>query len=377
MNLTRIFDICIGDSWNDATKYNSLDDFGCAIENTNYLGTPIFEQQFVDIPYGATIDLSSALTGEPIFKNREIRLKLGALETSTQWTQKMSNIRNLLHGQRVCISFDDDANYFYNGRCSIENFDATRDLGTFEMVINAKPHKYSKTTSSQLFTYKRTDVPNISNTNIWRVYVTSNDVFDAEHLAIVEDYLNNPQRTVPQDILDVYDFNGNGRIDYSDYQICLEAQNYYLFSDLPQAMQTHSPFVIRRGVYKIDEKINYHLSGSLQPHTFNGDEVFPNMHRLNKRFTVSVLKKDGTKMTYDVLGDEFQIPMLYADNLDEYIGVSINLLNWYVHYNAQDVINFEIGKDSQGQPIYEQRTVISTITSVNKNIYLETTERSL
>lgn len=207
--------------------------------------------------------------------------------------------------------------------------------------------------------------------------MTSNDVFDAEHLAVVENYLNNPQTTVPQSILDVYDFNGNGRIDYSDYQICLEAQNYYLFSDLPQAMKTHSPFVIRRGVYEIDEKINYHLSGSLQPHTFNGDEIFPNMHRLNKRFTVSILKKDGSKMTYDVLGDEFQIPMLYADNVDEYIGISINLLNWYVHYNAQDVINFEIGKDSQGQPIYEQRTVISTITSVDKNVYLETTERSL
>lgn len=377
MNMTRTFDICIGDVWNEASKKNSLINYNLAIENTDYLSAPLMETHYIEIPYGETIDLSTALTGEPIFKSREINLKVGTTTSADNWTTYITNLRNELHGQRVCISFDDDDGFFYNGRLTIENFSAKRDLGTFEIKIICKPYKCSKITESLSFSYTGS-VPASKGVR-WDEAVTSNTTYTDETIENARVYVNDQSLDVPQDVLNAFDFDGDGRINQNDLDIGIYAKECYLFADLPARMKKHAPVIIEKGVTTLTELITYTVPPSAKNYTVYTNDLYPSINKQNKNFVVYLLKKDGTTIYYNVLRQSaLKIPFIFGDTAEnEYIGIKIAVRNWRSNWQAGETWQHEIGKDEQGEPIYESRTVVQNETNVDKTIYMNVTERSL
>lgn len=63
---------------NTGKVIDTLDDWGCAIGNNNYIKEPDVETYYIDIP-GADgfLDGSEAITGRTIYKSREIDILLG------------------------------------------------------------------------------------------------------------------------------------------------------------------------------------------------------------------------------------------------------------------------------------------------------------
>ena len=113
---------------------------------------PVFQQGdvktvYIDIP-GADgqIDATEALTGYPVYSNREGSLEfIVANGWRASWAAGFSQFANWLHGKRLRVILDDDPEYFYEGRFKLNEWKSNND-GTWSNVTldyNLKPYKYS------------------------------------------------------------------------------------------------------------------------------------------------------------------------------------------------------------------------------------------
>jgi len=137
--LTNGFTICLADGTNSK---HSITDLKLAMGNNNYIGDPEQETYIVDVPgRSGLLDMSEALTGGPVFKNRKISIEVGSVRPKNDWDAEISAIRNLYDG-RVCkIVFDNDASWYWTGRVRILNFDRHQCLGTFTIEMDANAYK--------------------------------------------------------------------------------------------------------------------------------------------------------------------------------------------------------------------------------------------
>lgn len=129
--------------WVESESYlkHSIDDLNLAIGNNNYIGDPVQEIFTVDITGGGILDLSEAITGMPVFKNRPISIECGSKRPRNEWDSVISELRNMYEG-RVCkISFDNDPSWYWQGRVHITDFDRKRELGTFNIEMDANAYK--------------------------------------------------------------------------------------------------------------------------------------------------------------------------------------------------------------------------------------------
>lgn len=130
--------------------FHTLDDWGLALGNNNYIGTPEMETTYIDIPgRDGLLDASEAITGRRVFKKRPLAFELGGKRPRLNWDSIISLWRNEING-RVCrLIIDNDKSYFWRGRTYIDEFDRKRELGTFNLTVpEADPYKYSVLTSA-------------------------------------------------------------------------------------------------------------------------------------------------------------------------------------------------------------------------------------
>lgn len=135
----------------NGTKYHTLDDWGLALGNNNYIGDPEQETWYVNVPYrNGSIDLSESISGKRIFKQRPLAFTLGGLTNRNGWDSLISDIRNKIHGRKCKIIIDNDNEYFWLGRAYIVDFDRFRELGTFTLSVpQADPYKYNVLDSTE------------------------------------------------------------------------------------------------------------------------------------------------------------------------------------------------------------------------------------
>lgn len=130
--------------------YHTLHDWDFALGNNNYISEPEMETNYIDVPYrNGLIDASTALTGRPIYKKRQLSFALGGERPRMGWDAVMSQIRNAIHGRTCRLTLDNDPNYYWRGRVFVENFDRFRGLGTFNLNVPiAEPYKISNYSSA-------------------------------------------------------------------------------------------------------------------------------------------------------------------------------------------------------------------------------------
>ena len=137
------------------TTYDSLDDFGLAIENTDCIGTPVRSaDNMVAVPgRDGLLDMTDAVFGGEYFRSRDITLKFGGMQESEDWDSVISAFRNLFEGKTVKVEFATLPGWYFTGRCRIVNFKHTRALGTFTFSIpEADPYMYKDCSVTQTAT---------------------------------------------------------------------------------------------------------------------------------------------------------------------------------------------------------------------------------
>jgi phage-related protein len=94
---------------------------------------------YIDVP-GAdgSLDQTEAL-GEVKYNNRDCEFLFSVLPTD-DFEEKKTEVSNLLNGQVFKITLDKDADYYYQGRCTVDKYKSDKMLR--QITVKAKVHPY-------------------------------------------------------------------------------------------------------------------------------------------------------------------------------------------------------------------------------------------
>lgn len=118
-------------------------DYGLYVANSMPVSPPVVRRQTVEVPgRNGDVDLTEALTGYPLYDNRQITLVLNGKKPHKDWPKFISSFLNEVHGKKVRVIFDNDPNYYYEGRAEVEA-EITRgeEVCSFQVIVDVAPYK--------------------------------------------------------------------------------------------------------------------------------------------------------------------------------------------------------------------------------------------
>lgn len=109
------------------------------------IGLPTVKTQTESVP-GADgeLDLTAALTGGPVFGNRQIKMRFGFAPTGTF---DFYSFAAAVHGQRLKLELSNKSGY-YIGRYTVGTPDTSLGKTTFDVTIDADPYRFEPAETS-------------------------------------------------------------------------------------------------------------------------------------------------------------------------------------------------------------------------------------
>lgn len=123
---------------------NTWDDWHLVPSSRPLFNPPAVKTKFVDLP-GASgiVDMSDSLTKYPVFNNREGSIEFYVMNDYWEWYDAYSTIMNYLHGKYMKAILEDDPEYYYIGRFSVNSWSSEKDYSKIVIDYNVKPYKFS------------------------------------------------------------------------------------------------------------------------------------------------------------------------------------------------------------------------------------------
>lgn len=126
--------------------YNTWTDWHLIPANRPIVVPPSEKTHDIDIPGGSgVIDAARALTGYPVFGMREGSWDFYVENDIEPFVTLYSRILAVLQGKRLRVSLEEDAAYFYEGRCWVDNPKQNNGhtMLTINYSLNPYKHKYA------------------------------------------------------------------------------------------------------------------------------------------------------------------------------------------------------------------------------------------
>lgn len=130
---------------------NTWDDWHLIPSSRPVFAVPKMKTNVIEVEGGdGVIDLSTALTGFPVYSNREGSFEFIVVNDYGNWKDRYSEIMNYLHGRTVQATLEDDPDYYYEGLFTVDGWESPSDGTWSNITINysVKPYKISKTENS-------------------------------------------------------------------------------------------------------------------------------------------------------------------------------------------------------------------------------------
>ena len=130
-------------SLNANISKHSYIDFGVILTEQN-IGLPSPKTYTVNIEgMDGTLDLSECF-GEMKYENRTIKFTFESVEKISDWQAKIIKISSFLHGQKMKITTWSDPDFYYVGRCRIDEYNSKSKLGKIVISCDCEPFKYKQ-----------------------------------------------------------------------------------------------------------------------------------------------------------------------------------------------------------------------------------------
>lgn len=128
----------------NSIKFNDIDtynDWGLLLKPRK-MPKPTPKTNYVDIPGGdGTLDLSEVVAGEIKYNDLSLSFEFNVIDNMYEWDKKVSEIANYLHGRNMKIIQSADPDYYYYGRCSVDEFSSSKALGSIVIKCTVGPYK--------------------------------------------------------------------------------------------------------------------------------------------------------------------------------------------------------------------------------------------
>lgn len=104
--------------------------------------------KLIDIP-GAdgSKDYSESPAGRVVYSTRKITWTY-KLYPGDDWATKYTEVSNAINGLACQITLDDDPDYYYQGRVTVDKYDSDSILHTITVVATCQPYKFRQTETS-------------------------------------------------------------------------------------------------------------------------------------------------------------------------------------------------------------------------------------
>ena len=146
---------------NTIDSKNTYDDWHIIADSRPIFTPPKAKTTDIDVPGGnGSLDLSESLTRFPLYENRTGSFKFKVLNEwmedgkpiyatndKRKWAERYSDIMNFLHGKCFCAVLDDDPNWFYQGRFTVDAWDSGNTWSEITIGYNVNPFKWSISSS--------------------------------------------------------------------------------------------------------------------------------------------------------------------------------------------------------------------------------------
>ena len=130
-------------SFNKNTSKHSYTNFGVILISQD-IAPPMPKTYLVDIPgMDGSLDLSESF-GEIKYGNRNLKFTFENIEKITDWQAKMTRISSFLHGEKIKITTWAGPDFYYVGRCSIDEYSSNQKLGKIVISCDCEPFKYKQ-----------------------------------------------------------------------------------------------------------------------------------------------------------------------------------------------------------------------------------------
>lgn len=152
---------------------NTWDDWRLAPSSRPVFNPPAQKTKTLDIPGGnGIIDLSQSLTGYPVYQNRIGSFEFYVMNDFKPWHIAYSDIMDYLHGKTMRAFLEDDPEYYYEGRFTVNTWNSEKDWSKIVIDYSVGPYKWSKLSSLD-----------------W-----ASDQFDIQNGAVIDDALHDNSR---------------------------------------------------------------------------------------------------------------------------------------------------------------------------------------
>ena len=122
---------------------NTYSDWHLVPSSRPTIVNPKLISNYIDIPGASgSLDMTEALTGFPLYSDREGDLEFYVLNDYGSWTTRRNEINNILHGQKVSIYLEDEQDYYYVGRMEVNDWKSQKDFSMITFHYRLEPFKY-------------------------------------------------------------------------------------------------------------------------------------------------------------------------------------------------------------------------------------------
>lgn len=122
---------------------NTWDDWRLIPSSRPLFNPPAQKVKTLDIPGGnGVLDLSTALSGYPVYQNRTGSFEFIVMNDFKPWHMAYSDIMDYLHGQTMRAILEDDPEYFYEGRFTINAWRSEKDWSRIVIDYSVGPYKW-------------------------------------------------------------------------------------------------------------------------------------------------------------------------------------------------------------------------------------------
>lgn len=121
---------------------NTWDDWHLVPASRPVIDPPDLKTKYVDIPGGnGVLDYTEALTGYPLFENRTGSIKFYVMNGYQEWYELYSEICDYLHGEYMSMTLDDNPEWYFEGRFSVNQWESSKDYSTITIDYDLYPYK--------------------------------------------------------------------------------------------------------------------------------------------------------------------------------------------------------------------------------------------
>ena len=98
---------------------------------------PKQKKSITDIPGGdGVLDMSEALTGYPVFNNREGSFEFIVMNGYWEWYEAYSTVMEDIHGKTLNAYLEDDTDYYYEGQFEVDQWKSDKNYSTILKTLD-------------------------------------------------------------------------------------------------------------------------------------------------------------------------------------------------------------------------------------------------